>query len=98
MNANESKGKHGNIPHKQPGILIPLDESLADLPRGRVNSIGGDLNIDDPGFKSDTIQIPATATPLLRWLSTKHNLIDLTTKAFPCKRIENTSKKVEHAI
>ena len=41
---------------------------------------------------------PATATPLLRWLSTKHNLIDIGTKAFPCKRIENTSKKVKHAI
>ena len=37
---------------------------------------------------------PATATPLLRWLSTKHNLIDLATKAFPCKWIENTSKKM----
>jgi hypothetical protein len=37
---------------------------------------------------------PATITPLLRWLSTKHNLIDLATKAFPCKRIENTSKKI----
>jgi hypothetical protein len=37
---------------------------------------------------------PTTITPLLRWLSTKHNLIDLATKAFPCKRIENTSKKI----
>ena len=26
---------------------------------------------------------PATVTPLLRWLSTKHNLIDLAKKAFP---------------
>jgi uncharacterized protein (UPF0335 family) len=30
----------------------------------------------------------ATITPLLRWLSTKHNSIDLAKKAFPCKRIE----------
>jgi hypothetical protein len=37
---------------------------------------------------------PATVTPLLCWLSTKHNLIDLATKAFPCKQIENTSKKM----
>jgi hypothetical protein len=33
-----------------------------------------------------------------RWLSNKHNLIDLTMKAFPCKRIENTSKKVKYTI
>jgi hypothetical protein len=26
---------------------------------------------------------PATITPLFRWLSTKHNLIDLAKKAFP---------------
>ena len=32
---------------------------------------------------------PATVTPLLRWLSTKHNLIDLTKKAFP------TSERIE---
>jgi uncharacterized protein (UPF0335 family) len=34
------------------------------------------------------IRTPATVTPLLRWLSTKHNSIDLAKKAFPCKRIE----------
>jgi hypothetical protein len=44
------------------------------------------------------IRTPATTTPLLRWLSTEHNLIDLSTKAFPCKWIENTRKKVKHAI
>jgi hypothetical protein len=27
-------------------------------------------------------------TPLLCWLSTKHNSIDLTKKAFSCKRIK----------
>jgi hypothetical protein len=37
---------------------------------------------------------PAIVTPLLRWLSTKHNLIDIAMKPFPCKRIENTSKKI----
>ena len=36
---------------------------------------------------------PATVIPLLRWLSTKYNLIDLATKAFPCKRIEHTRKR-----
>ena len=33
------------------------------------------------------IRSQATVAPLLRWLSTKHNLIDLAEKAFP-KRIE----------
>ena len=41
---------------------------------------------------------PATVTPLLRWLSTKHNLIDLTKKAFPASESKSTSKKVKHAI
>jgi hypothetical protein len=34
------------------------------------------------------IRTPTTITPLLRWLSTKHNSIDLTKKVFPCKQIE----------
>ena len=37
---------------------------------------------------------PATATPLLRWLSTKHNLIDLAEKAFPASESKNTSKRM----
>ena len=36
---------------------------------------------------------PATATPLLHWLSTKHNLIDLAEKAFPASESKNTSKR-----
>ena len=36
---------------------------------------------------------PATATPWLRWLSTKHNLIDLAKKAFPASESKNTSKR-----
>jgi hypothetical protein len=38
---------------------------------------------------------PATVTPLLHWLSTKHNLIDLAKKAFPVSESKNTSKKVK---
>jgi hypothetical protein len=38
---------------------------------------------------------PATVTPLLRWLSTKHNLIDLAKKAFPASQSKSTSKKVK---
>ena len=37
---------------------------------------------------------PATVTPLLRWLSTKHNLIDLAKKAFPASESKSTSKRV----
>jgi hypothetical protein len=38
---------------------------------------------------------PATVTPLLHWLSTKHILIDLAKKAFPASESKNTSKKVK---
>ena len=40
-----------------------------------------------------TIRSQATVTPLLCWLSTKHNLIDLAEKAFPASESKNTSKK-----
>jgi hypothetical protein len=33
-------------------------------------------------------QTLATVTPLLCWLSTKHNSIDVAQKALPCKRIK----------
>ena len=36
---------------------------------------------------------PATTTPLLYWLSTKHNLIDLAKKAFPASESKSTSKR-----
>ena len=54
--------------------------------------IGGDLDVDDPASNQRDSN-PATATPLLRWLSTKHNLIDLAKKAFSCKRIEEHKQK-----
>ena len=93
MNKNESKGKNTIIPHGEPRNLIPLDRLWPDLPRGRgVNSIGGELDVDGPASNQTRFAL-ATVTPLLRWLSTKHNLIDLAMKAFSCKRIENTSKK-----
>ena len=40
---------------------------------------------------------PATVTPLLRWLSTKHNLIDLAKKVIR-RESKSTSKKVKHTI
>ena len=58
----------------------------------RVRSIGGDLDVDDPASNQQDSN-PATATPLLCWLSTKHNLIDLAKKAFPVSESKNTSKK-----
>jgi hypothetical protein len=64
-----------------------------DLLRGRTSSIGGGLDIDDPALNQQDSN-PATATPLLRWLSTKHNLIDLVEKAFPASESKDTSKKV----
>jgi len=50
-----------------------------------VNSICGELDVGDPASNQHDSN-PATVTPLLRWLSTKRNLIDLAKKA--CKRIE----------
>jgi hypothetical protein len=61
--------------------------------RGRTSSIGGGLDVDDPASNQQDLN-PATATPLLRWLSTKHNLIDLAEKAFPASESKDTSKKV----
>ena len=53
----------------------------------RVRSIGGDLDVDDPASNQQDSNL-ATITPLLRWLSTKHNLIDLAKKTFPASEIE----------
>jgi hypothetical protein len=64
-----------------------------DLPRDRTSSIGGGLDVDNPASNQQDSN-PATATPLLRWLSTKHNLIDLAEKAFPASKSKDTSKKV----
>ena len=64
-----------------------------DLPRGKVHSIGGDLDVDDLALNQHDSK-PATATPLLHWLSTKHNLIDLAEKAFSASESKNTSKKM----
>ena len=58
-----------------------------------VRSIGGDVNVDNPDSNQQDSN-PATATPLLRWLSTKHNLIDLSEKAFPASESKDTSKKM----
>jgi len=56
------------------------------------------LDVHDLGFEPRLIWTPATVTPLLRWLSTKHNLIDLAKKAFPASESKSISKKVKHTI
>ena len=38
---------------------------------------------------------PAIAIPLLRWLSTNHNLIDLAEKAFAASESKDTSNKMK---
>jgi hypothetical protein len=58
-----------------------------------VNLIYGELDVGDPASNQHDSN-PATVTPLLYWLSTKHNLIDLAKKAFPASESKNTSKKV----
>ena len=88
------KEKNTIIPHGQPGIsdttwwvLGPIFQEV------RVRSIGGDLDVDDSASNQQDLN-PATATPLLCWLSTKHNLIDLAKKVFPASESKNTSKKM----
>ena len=58
-----------------------------------MRSIGGDLDVGDPASNQQDSN-PATTTPLLRWLSTKHNFIDLAEKAFPTSESKDTSKKM----
>jgi hypothetical protein len=69
---------------------ISADRRWPNLVRGRCK-LDCDLDVDDPASNQHD-------SNLATWLSTKHILIDLATKTFPCKRIENTSKKVNHAI
>jgi hypothetical protein len=64
-----------------------------DLLRGSTSLIGGGLDVDDMASNQQDSN-PATATRLLRWLSTKHNLIDLSEKAFPASESKDASKKV----
>jgi hypothetical protein len=83
------------IPHGQPGISDITWWGLGQIFREvKVCSIGGGLNIDDSASNQHDSN-PATATPLLYWLSTKHYLIDLTKKAFSASESKNTRKKVE---
>ena len=59
----------------------------------KVRSIDRGLDVDDPASNQYDSN-PATATPLLRWLSTKQNLIDLAEKTFPASESKDTGKKM----
>jgi hypothetical protein len=45
-----------------------------DLPRGMDKSIGGDLDIDDEGSETVSVQTRAVTTPRLRWLPTRAHM------------------------
>ena len=64
-----------------------------DLLRGRGKFDWWRLDVDDPASNQHDSN-PGTATPLLRWLSTKHNFIDLVEKVFPTSKLKDTSKKM----
>ena len=95
MNTNESKGKkHDNTSQATCNLDTTWWGVGSIFREVGVNSIGGELDVDDPTSNQHDSN-STTATPLLRWLLTKHNLIDLAEKAFPASESKNTSKKVE---
>jgi hypothetical protein len=64
--------------------LVPLDRRMSpDLPRGTVNLIGGELDVDEPG-----LQTKGTSQSLHHCSVGYHpcHTDDLTTKAYSCKR------------
>ena len=69
-----------------------------DLPKGSDMSIVENTTLMIQRLRPEQIDPLAITTPLLRWLSTVPNAVDLAKKAISCKRIENTSKRVEDAI
>ena len=94
MNTNESKGKKHDNTSRATWNLDTTWWGLGPIFREvRVRSIAGDLDVDDPASNQQDSN-PATATPLLHWLSTKHNLIDLDEKAFPASESKDTTKKM----
>ena len=93
MNTIESTGeKHDNTSRTTWNLDITWWGIGPIFREVRVRSIGGDLDGDDPASNQQDSN-PAIITPLLRWLSTKHNLIDLTKKAFTASESNDTSKK-----
>jgi hypothetical protein len=63
--------------------LIPLDRRLSpDLPRGTVNLIGGELDVDDPRLRTN--RTPQSLHHCSIGYHPCHTN-DLATKAYPCK-------------
>jgi len=70
--------------------LILIDEGSGLIFREVIGKFNcGELDVGDPASNQHDSN-PATVTPLLCCLSTKHNLIDLTKKAFPTSESKNT--------
>lgn len=63
-----------------------------------VGSIGGELDVHNLGFEPSLIHTPATITPQLRWLSSMHNMIDLTEKAFLQENREHKKENEERNL
>jgi hypothetical protein len=61
-----------------------------DFPRGTVNLIGGELDVDETRIRMK--QNLAITTPLLHWSS---HTDDLAMKAYPCKRNQEHKQEQE---
>jgi hypothetical protein len=73
--------------------LVSIDRRLnPDLPRGTVNLIGGELDIDDPRLRTNR-----TPQSLHHCSIGYHpcHINDLTTKAYPCKRNQKHKQEQE---
>jgi hypothetical protein len=66
------------------GLTLVVDRRVSpDLPRGTVNLIGGELDVDEPRLRTN-----GTSQSLHHYSIAYHpcHTDDLTTKAYPCKR------------
>ena len=94
MNKNDSKGgKHDNTSRTTQNLDTTWWGVGPIFREVEVNSIGGVCDIGDPASNQHDSK-SSNHYPLLRWLSTMHNLIDLAKKAFPASESKNKSKKM----
>ena len=71
---------------------------VPDLPSGVVITIGGELDVDEPASDQTLIRTLRSLHHGSVGYQPRANAIDLAKKAYPCKRIENTSKNTEDTI
>jgi hypothetical protein len=81
-----------------PRLEVRLMWTRPNLPIGTILLIGGELNVHDLGFEPRLIQTSTTVTPMLRWLSTTHNAIDLAEKAFLQANREHKKERDERNL